>query len=449
MMSLKTVSCGRDDGHFHAFYSQRRYALLVGVMDDMQSKTVCIVDNGLFAELARTLSTSFGKVYYTSPWVADFPSSTKVELGEGFPEYERVKDIWGIFDEIDLFVFPDLHNGPLQEYLQSQGKRVWGARRGDELETARTEAKDYFKKLNIPQAKYEVIEGMTALRKYLKTRDDKVWVKISLTRMDTETFSVNGYEGSKNRLDKFQAELGPAAEGMQFIVEDDLPDTLDIAIDTFCIDGQFPKKALLGTEKKDEGYICVAKDWNAMPPKLSDIYETLSPTLEKYGYRGMLSLESRMAKDITYLCDPCCRGGSPPFELQLNMILNLAEIMWEGADGKLVEPEFAGKYGAQFIIESKWSVTNPLLVEFPPEYRDRIKFRYATMFGKELWIMPQNSDTPGFASIVTCGDSLEKCFDEAQEIADSIKGIGIECQIGSMSGLKKNMEQFAEWKVQF
>ena len=416
---------------------------------DLKSKTVLISDNSLFAELARTLSKSFGRVLYTSPWIADFPSSSKTEIGEGFPEYERVKDIWSIIDEVDLFVFPDLHNGPLQEYLVGRGKRVWGARMGDELETARTEAKDYFGTLGIPQAKYEVVQGMTALRKFLKGRKDKVWVKISLTRNDTETFPVEGYEGSKNRLDKFAAELGPAAEEMEFIVEDDLPDTLDIAIDTYCVDGKFPKMACLGTEKKDEGYLCSVQEWAKMPSALTGIYETLAPTFERYSYRNVLSLESRMGKDITYLCDPCCRGGSPPFELQLNLIENLAEIMWEGADGKLVEPKFAGKYGAQFIIESKWSINNPLLVEFPEKYREQIKFRYATMYGKELWIMPQKSDTPGFASIVTCGESPDACFEEAQEIAGSIRGIGIECQIGSMDGLKKNLEQFAAWGVQF
>lgn len=416
-------------------------------MEDLKSKTVCIVDNGLFAELARTLSRSFGKVYYTSPWVADFPSSTKTELGEGFSEYERVGDVFEVIDEVDLFVFPDLHNGPLQEYLVAQDKRVWGGRRGDELETSRAEAKDYFKTLGIPQAKYEVLQGMSALRKYLKRRDDKVWVKISLTRNDTETFPVEGYEGSKNRLDRLEAELGPAAEEMEFIVEDDLPDTLDIAIDTYCIDGKYPKAACLGTEKKDEGYICAVMDWTKMPSRLTDIYEALSPTLEKYQYRNMLSLESRVGKEEIYLCDPCCRGGVPPFDLQLNLIENLAEILWEGADGKLVEPKYAGKFGAQFILKSVWATENPLLVEFPNKYRDRLKFRYATMFGKELWIMPQGG--ADFGSIVTCGDSLDACFAEAQEIAEQVKGTQVECCIGSVDGLKKNLESFRKIDVEF
>ncbi len=416
-------------------------------MDDLKTKSVAVVDNGLFSELARTLSASFGKVYYTSPWVADFPSSTKTELGEGFPEYERIRDIWDIIDDIDLFVFPDLHNGTLQEYLVSRGKRVWGARTGDELETARAEAKAYFKTLDIPQAPYEVIQGMTALRAFLQGRTDKVWVKISLTRNDTETFPVEGYEGSKNRLDRLEADLGPAAEGMEFIVEDDLPDTLDIAIDTYSIDGQFPKTALLGTEKKDEGYICVAKRWGEMPPGLSAIYETLTPTLKEYSYRSTLSLESRMGANITYLCDPCCRGGSPPFELQLNLLSNLAEILWEGADGKLVEPKYASKFGAQFILRSNWAVDNPLLIEFPEKYRNQIKLHYASKFGDSLWIMPQGGAEIG--AVVVCGDSLDDCFAEAQTISGEIKGTQIECCIGSTDGLKKNIEQFEKWGVKF
>ena len=414
------------------------------------TKSACVIDNGLFCELGRTLSRSFEKVFYTSPWVADFPSSFKTEIGEGFLEYERIGDIWGVIDDVDLFIFPDLNQGKLQEYLASQGKRVWGARTGDELETLRVDAKEYFTKLGLLQAPYEVVKGIEALRKYIQKRGrDKLWVKISMTRNDTETFPVEGYEGSKNRLDRFESELGPAAQHMEFMVEDDLPDTLDVAIDTYSIDGKFPSWATLGTEKKDEGYICAVQEWARIPKRLTSIYETLSETLKKYQYRNMLSLESRIDAGKTYLCDPCCRGGSPPFELQLNMIKNLDEIMWEGADGKLVEPEFNGKYGAEFIIESKWAINNPLLVEFPEKYRENLKFRYATQFGKELWIMPQKSDGPEIGAVVVCGDSLDACFEEAKEIAEQVKGTKLEVSISSMDGLKKNLEQFKEWGIRF
>lgn len=416
---------------------------------DYSSKSVCIVDSGVFAEVAHTLSHSFGHVYYTSPWIADYPSSYKTELGEGFPDYERVGDIWEIVDDVDLFVFTDLHQGTLQEYLTAQGKRVWGSRNADELECDRTDAMALFTDLGIPQAPYEVVTGMDALRKYIKSRGtDKLWIKINRTRGDTETFCVEGYDLAKNRLDTMEAEFGPVAATRDFVVQDHLPDTLDIAIDTYCIDGQYPNKAMLGIEQKDMGYVGAVKDWLLMPPDLVNIYDRLAPTLESYQYRSLFSLESRVGKTGLWLADPCCRFGSPVSELELNMITNLPEIMWEGAGGNLVEPVYKGKYGCEVLIKSHWSPEKPMLIEFPEEYRDQIKLRYAAKFGNETWILPQNSGEE-VGAIVAYGDSLDSCMDEVTEIGKQVKGTQLEVTTGSMGDLKENLKDLASWGITF
>lgn len=416
---------------------------------DYSSKSVCVVDNGIFAEVARSLSQAFGKVYYTSPWVADFPSSYKTELGEGFPDFERVRDIWDIVDDVDLFVFTDLHQGALQLYLADQGKRVWGSRNADELECQRVDAKALFAELGIPQAPYEVLTGMSQLRKYIKSRGaTKLWIKIDLTRGDTETFSVEGYELAKGRLDLMEAEFGPIAESREFVVEDNLPDTLDIAIDTYCVDGEYPNKAMLGVEQKDMGYVCSVKDWDALPPKLVNIYDKLSTTLEKYQYRNLFALESRVGAGGIWLADPCCRCGSPVSELELNMIANLPEIMWEGANGKLVEPKYKAKYGCEVLIKSQWSPEKPMLIKFPEEYRDQIKLRYAAQFNKETWILPQNSGEE-VGAIVAYGESLEDCMEEVSEIGKQVKGTQLTVTTGSMDDLKDDLEKLASWGIKF
>lgn len=416
---------------------------------DLFSKSVCVVDNGLFQELAFTLTKSFGKVFYNSPWVADYPVSYHTEMGEGFDEYERVQDIWSVIDDVDLFVFPDIYQGGLQEHLASIGKMVWGSRNGDELELYRKEAKNYFKTLGLPQGPYDVVKGMSKLRKYIKDRDkDKLWVKISLTRGDTETFSAEGYDSVKNRLDDMTAKFGPTSEFREFIVEEHLPDTLDLAIDTYCIDGKFPSKSMLGNEQKDEGYIGVVKDWAKMPPDLRDVYEALSPALKGFQFRNFFAVECRTGKSGMYLSDPCCRVGSPIFELELNMIGNLPEILWEGADGKLVEPEYKGKYGYEIILQSDWVNEHPLLVKFEEKYRDQIKFRYATQFPDGLWIMPQRQG-PAFGSIVAYGNSIDECVDQVEEIAGTVKGTQVESFTGSAEKLKKNLEEFSKVGIEF
>ena len=416
---------------------------------DLSTKSVCIVDNGIFSELATTLAESFGKVYYTSPWVSDFPSSHKTELAEGFAEFDRVPDIWEIIDDVDLFVFPDLYNGPLQMYLAEQGKRVFGSRNGDELENYRGEAKELFAELDIPQGKYEICNGIDDLRAYLKRKGStKVWVKINLTRRDTETFPCVGYELVKNRLDQLEADLGPMVKNMPFLVEDDLLGTLDVAIDTFCVDGQYPDTVVLGTEVKGEAYLGCKKQWDDIPLRLTSIYDKLSPTLEKFQYRCFLSLESRCRDNMVWLCDPCCRAGSPPLELQLNWVTNLAEVLWEAADGNIVEPKYDGKYGFELIIHSDWAPKHPLKLEFPEKYRNQLKFRYASQFKDGLWIMPQDGG-PRIAAAVASGNDIEACFEECKEIAGSLNGIQVETFTRAMVDLRENLKKLSSWGISF
>ena len=416
---------------------------------DLSTKSVCIVDNGIFSELATTLAESFGKVYYTSPWVSDFPSSHKTELAEGFAEFDRVPDIWEIIDDVDLFVFPDLYNGPLQMYLAEQGKRVFGSRNGDELENYRGEAKELFAELDIPQGKYEICNGIDDLRAYLKRKGStKVWVKINLTRRDTETFPCVGYELVKNRLDQLEADLGPMVKNMPFLVEDDLLGTLDVAIDTFCVDGQYPDTVVLGTEVKGEAYLGCKKQWDDIPLRLTSIYDKLSSTLEKFQYRCFLSLESRCRDNMVWLCDPCCRAGSPPLELQLNWVTNLAEVLWEAADGNIVEPKYDGKYGFELIIHSDWAPKHPLKLEFPEKYRNQLKFRYASQFKDGLWIMPQDGG-PRIAAAVASGNDIEACFEECKEIAGSLNGIQVETFTRAMVDLRENLKKLSSWGISF
>lgn len=418
-------------------------------MMDLSDKSVCVVDSGVFQEIARSLSRTFAQVYYTSPWVADYPSSYKTELGEGFPNFERVNDIWEIVDDVDLFVFTDLHQGTLQEYLQAQGKRVFGSRNGDELECDRTTAKAHFAKLGIPQAPYEVVVGMDALRSYIQSRgSDKLWIKINRTRGDTETFGVEGYDLCKNRLDLMEAEYGPIAERREFIVEDNLPETLEIAIDTYCIDGTYPTKAMLGVEQKDQGYVCCVKPWADMPLALRGIYDAISPDLQLYQYRNLFALESLVGANGLWLADPCCRFGSPVSELELDLIANLPEIMWQGAIGTMVEPQYKAKFGCEVLIKSSWSPERPMLIQFPQEYRNQIKLRYAAQFGNETWILPQNSGEE-VGAIVAYGNSLEDCMAEVSEIGKQVKGTQLSVTTGSMDDLNESLRDLASWGIEF
>lgn len=407
-----------------------------------------IQDQGLFTELARTLAKSFGRVTYSSPWIDAFPSLKDTEIGEGTARFDRVEGIAEVREETDLFVFPDTYYGKDQVELVDAGKRVWGSRKADELEIDRSDAKPYFDTLKIPQGPYEIVKGMSKLRKLLKSKDDaKVWVKVpGKDRGTVETFSVEGYELYKGQIDDLEFRLGPKAEIMVFVVEDHLKDTIDIAIDTHTVDGVWPSVALLGTEEKGELYIGVVKKWNEIDPNLVSIYDKLSDTLKKYECRNFISLESRKKNKDVKLGDPCIRFGSPPGEAQMNMITNLPDLFWFGAEGKMVDPEYAAKYCIALMVHSDWACKHPLMVEYPKKYREQIKFRYDSEFDGKTWIMPQDAG-PRIAAIVAQGNTLEPLFEEVKEISEQLRGIQIESFTRSIPIAREKLKTLASWGI--
>jgi hypothetical protein len=418
-------------------------------MKEYGTKSVHVEDSGLFTELAILLSKSFDRVTYCSPWRNAFPSSMQTEVGEGIEGIERVSDIMEVIDDTDLFVFPDIYTGPTQIYLQDLGKRVWGCRDADELERFRIAAKHHFEKLGIPIGPYEAIKGIDKLRAYLQKRGKaNLWIKIDETRGDSETFHSESYDLIKNKLDDLEFRLGPKAQITQFCVEDHLEDTVDLAIDTFCIDGNYPNITLLGMEEKGEAYLCSRKKMTQMPSELRATYEVLADTLAEYQYRSFLSLESRIGKKGTFLCDPCCRGGSPPLELQLDMIRNIPDILWRGADGEIVEPDIPSQYGVELIVHSEWADKNPLLVDFPEKMREKIKFRYNSEFDGQTWIMPQGAGAR-IAAVVDHGDDLDELIESVKEMAADIKGFQVENFSRAFPTALEKIEQLKQFGVSF
>jgi hypothetical protein len=392
------------------------------MLQSYRDKKVCVYDNGLFVELATTLSKEFGKTYYYSPWESAFPKSNSRLIGKGIPNVERVDDIWKIVDDCDLWVFPDVYAGGLQLKLEKLGKRVWGSRRGEELELYRPDSKEYLNGKGLRIGHYEVVKGLLSLRNYLKEHDDQ-WIKISLTRGDMESFHSVNYRNIEPRLDELEHSLGAKKDLQEFIVEQGIPEAVEVGYDGYCVDGNFPKKAMCGVEVKDKGYIGVFQDYTDMPQQIQDVNSQVAETLHQYRYRNFFSMEMRITRDgIPWVIDPCTRMGSPPGELVQMMYTNLADILWYGAEGRLIDPEPAGKYGVELLIHSSWADKNWQAVEFPSSVRDNVKFRNLTIIDGKYYVVPQAVGLPEIGAVVGVGDTLEEACDVVKKAAKKIEG---------------------------
>jgi hypothetical protein len=418
-------------------------------MASYKNKTVLVYDYGLFVELAVTLSKSFGRTYYYCPWQDGYPKSNALLIGEGIPGVRRVRSMWPIIDDVDLFVFPDVYEGALQSYLVSQGKRVWGCRMGEELELDRVASKEHCDAVGIDIGPYKVMKGLDALREYLEKHED-VWVKISATRGDMETFKSKNYSLIEPRLDELEHTLGAKKKVMEFIVEDAINPAVEVGYDGYVIDGKFPKGAFYGLEIKDKAYIGRTKSYDALPAEVIGVNEKLAGTFRKYGYRGFWSSEIRLTRDGRgYLIDPCTRSGSPPSELYHMIFTNLADIIWEGASGVLVEPEFSGKWGAELLLLSEWAMHNWQSIEFPKSIAEHVKMRNLTIIEGKKYYVPDRSGSSAIGAVVAVADSKQAAIDECKRIAEKVQGHYVEVLPASLDDADEEIATLKDYGIDF
>lgn len=412
-------------------------------MKSYRDRSVLIRDHGLYPSLAERLVRDFGKVGYSCAWKRGFSSYHERDIGHGLDGITPEPNFWKAVNGYDLIIYPDVLDGDEQVYLRKQGHRVYGSGMGEELELFRVFQKKLFKAVGLPVGPYRVVKGITALREYLQEHSDKV-IKLSLLRGITETFTHRTYWQSEARLDRLEHELGMRKERTEFVVEDEIETKIEYGYDGPYANG-FPKVAANGVEIKDTCYACVVQSYDDLPEGMQRVNEALAPVLQHYGYANFFSTEIRVGEDDEPYCiDLTCRMPSPAGETQMELWSNLAEMMWEGAEGKQVDPVPAAKYAVQSIIYSDWADDNWQGVGFPEKFRQNVKLYYHTRENGHDFVIPQQTKMNEVGSVVTIGDDLNATIKENKAIADQVTGDKIRIctdRIGEVVAEFKEMEK--------
>lgn len=393
-------------------------------MIDLSNKSVLIYDlSGLYTHIAEAIVPAFGSVKYASQWETGFSNVDDFLPGYGLEGIERVKDPFEHIEKVDLVIFPDVGMGGLQEYLRRQGIPVWGSGAAGKLERDRVFLKEKLTELGMDVADYEVITGLTALREYLKKRDD-VWIKISYFRGLSETFHHEDDFLTEGWLDEKAIALGPFKETMQFMVEQPIAGhAVESGIDSYAVLGQHPRQIMWGYEKKDAGYLGTVAD---LPDRIRATTEAFAPALEEFEYKGPLATEIRHTEDgKDYLIDVTARYPSPPSEIQCLLIKNLAEIMYQGARGIMVQPDYAKKYGAQLVMKSDVleGIDNRALAVKVGMSENVMLHGHCRVEDKDYVVSPAH--IPEFGGAVGIGNSMAEAIEIALAAAESVKGMGV------------------------
>ena len=424
--------------------------------DDLSSKSVMVVDDGQFVDVATRLGREFGKVYFHNPALIEgFPTVRRNSIGKGFDDFTWVRELWPIKDKVDLFIFLDCQNAGLQLELESQGKRVIGSRRSENLEQDRIGFKDIQKRLGLAVPVHAVVHGLLALREHLSGVEDK-WVKWNRYRGSFETRHHVNYELSKPWLDALAVECGPFSELFDFLVEDPIHGAVEIGYDGFNFNGRFPSQTLFGPEIKSKCYIGAAVEYGDLDERVREVNEALAPELEKAGYRNFFSTEIRIAEDDEnfedgqpVLIEPTCRIPSPPFEAELEVYGNLGAMLWHGSVGEVIEPEMTAKFSVAVRISHDDDAKGWRAIQIEDKLRQWVKLYDAALVDGTYWIAPKEPHAQRIGCIVGIGDTIEDAMEHCREVRDAIKDQPVSSEFDSLVDAIEELQKAEEQGIEF
>jgi len=416
-------------------------------MQSINNATVCVIDHGLGLPVAERLARDFKRVLYFSEWETGFSTINAAIIGDSIPNIERCYDFWSIKDEVDLWCFPDIGHSGLQLELESQGKRVWGARKADQLETNREFFLRTLKKLGLDTPKFKVCEGISELRQVLKDKED-CFIKISKYRGSLETKHWRNWRLDENLLDLWAVRFGAVREKIPFLVFDNIDTPLEIGGDTYCVDGQWPNLMLHGVEWKDQAYFSSVTERQEMPDSLQEVLAAFGPILKSYRYRNEWSMEVRVKGDKFYFIDPTCRLGLPSTGSQLELWSNWSDIVWAGAKGELVEPEPIGKFSAEVILHAKSDDGLWATVEIPDDLRRWLKLAdCCEVDGLRAWPREGgDDDTVGW--LVAIGQTPQETLEHLKDYVAMLPD-GLSADIAPIAEIVKEIEVEEKKGIEF
>ena len=181
-----------------------------------------------------------------------------------------------------------------------------------------------------------------------------------------------------------------------------------------------------------------------------EVNKKLSPIFARYEYSGLYSSEVRITKEkVGYLIDPCCRAGSPPSEVYVEIYSNWPEIVWGGAHGEVVTPKAVCKYGVELMIESSWAEEHWQAVEVPKELRKWVKWKHPCVLQGQEYVIPNEQKIGLIGAVVAVDDTIQGAIKKCLAYRKEVKGYCLQSDEQALEMAVKEVEKAKKVGVVF
>jgi hypothetical protein len=415
----------------------------------------CIADYGTFISLGDKLSESYEKVYYYSPIDDEYRDAKDCCIGDGLTRnghnIERIDEFITpeIIKEVDLFIFPDIGWGGTQRYLRYDCKKaVWGSMGADAFELYRTEFIKLLEKIGLHVVPYKKITGLTNLILYLKDKKNK-WVKVNKFRENTETWHHIDHVHSQRKYEELAVEFGGVKELIVYVVQDPVEgdNVIEIGYDGLTVDGQYPPSCFQGYEKKNELYLGSKLLYEKMPEEVRYVNEKMAPMLEEYQYRNFIATEIRKKDEEVDFIDPTLRMPGQTGEQLLETCTNLPEVIWKGANGEMIPPEFGHDFAAEATLHYTENSEIWKTICVPKAVEQFLKLYHYCIVDGVYHFPPGKNDEIGV--LLGLGKTIEGSIDHLKKNLEILKDEPLKTDIRGFADLLEEIKKAEKEGVKF
>jgi hypothetical protein len=381
-------------------------------------------DVGCGAEHAKRLADDGNKVAYYTEWAEPYTKFIRYVIGSGLKGVTKVKDdFYSRVDGADCIVFLDIGHGDFASWLRTKGYTVFGAGNAERLEADRIWAKEEQKKVGLPVWKFKVIRGVDNVIKHIE-KNPKKYIKINMFRGDFESDFVADAKVAASKLNPLKVSFGPWADVFEFIIEDPIPNAVIESGWDLWFNGEDYLKPYLWGCLKEKFYI--GKYVDKLPEPLERVAEAIKPILKGFNYRGAISVEIIITKDLSpYVIDWTCRLPSPLGFMYTDHIRNYSDLVYGVAKGLSPEIKIDNEYVGYKHFESVSAGDKFIIPKVPNKYKDKIKImQLAKLNGISNAVPVPGSFYVGAA--VASGSSIDNVLNQLDESTSEIDVEGCE-----------------------